>query len=132
MHGFYLRMPASVMPNILSATGPTSQWVADVAVWSDIGFLDWNVSPPEAGISQGATGSFTLVTKPSVPTGYSYAPAPFGPANWDWTDTSLDDTRRGWATGDTVLPVPVPEPASLLALSAGLVSAGALLRRRRR
>ncbi|MHB9037378.1 MAG: PEP-CTERM sorting domain-containing protein [Armatimonadota bacterium] len=131
VYRFSLCMPASVLPTITSAAGPTGQWAVVKSIWLDEAAFSWQLSYPESGISPGSSGSFTIVTKPGVPTDYNYTSKylPIGIANWVWTDTDSDDTRQIWAAGNTVLPVPVPEPSSLAALCVGLIPL--MLRRRR-
>lgn len=76
----------------------------------------------------GESVTLQLITSASVPTCYSYTPVGW-PANWKWF--CADGT--GGQAGDSVVPVPVPEPSSLLSLAGGVVgSIGAVVWGRQR
>jgi hypothetical protein len=124
---FGLYIPELVVPAITFLSGPTDQWQGSIygrpgLQW----YIIWFVNAPTPGVPPGTSGSFTLVTSPGVPTGYDYAPR--DNTNWLWTD--WDGIQVGGGVGNTILPVPVPEPSGLLALAGGLGAIG--LRRKRR
>ena len=79
--------------------------------------IDWIITVADAGIPPGGYGDFGLNTLPDTPTCYDYVLC--GDNNWDFHPTSGHN-------GNTVLPVPAPEPTSLASQSCLLpMAAGA-------
>jgi hypothetical protein len=129
VYSFGLDIPESVVPSIISLSGPTTQWRAGIhgrpgLQW----YIIWFVNNPTPGIQPGSSGCFTLVTSPGIPTSYDYAPQ--NNTNWAWSD--WDGVQVGGNVGNTILPVPVPEPSSILALIGGITGLGGFALKRRR
>lgn len=123
IYSFSLWMPKYGALSVINFACSKSNWsTGGPSVRGDIGV--WGIgSATGQGILPGEQVTFTLVTPASVPTSDTYKP-PFDvyPSNWQW----------GSNFGPSLLPVPVPEPSSILALAGGIVGLGGLVLRRRR
>jgi len=119
---FSLWMPAYGATSVTSFTCSKPNWSTSLSIRGEVGV--WGIGAATgAGIVSGEQVTFTLVTPASVPTSYTYKP-PFDvyPSNWQW----------GVNFGSSLLPVPVPEPSSMVALGLAVSGFGATMVRRRR
>ena len=119
--------PAAAANAITSYSTSQEGWDAGLSrVTQTFACISWELVTEKhgVGIASGCSADFGFTTMAGVPTTYSYTFGDTG-TNWRWYDVCSN-------YGTTILPVPIPEPSSLLALSAGLVSAGAMRGRRRR
>jgi len=117
---FDVFMPESGARTVMSFTCPEPGW------WDTFSFRGdhsmWSViAPVNGGVASGESVIFTLTTPASVPTSYAFKPASY-PANWGWDSSKF---------GNSLLPVPVPEPSSVLGLAGGIAGLGGLVLRRR-
>ncbi|MBI2843604.1 MAG: PEP-CTERM sorting domain-containing protein [Armatimonadetes bacterium] len=127
---FFIYIPEAVVSMVTSLSGSTEGWEASIygrAGVADSWHVGWRATTAEYRLQPGGSGSFTLVTEPGVATSYDYAP--LNGSNWGWgyrDGTSKEDV------GNTTLPVPIPEPTSLLALGLTASGLGGVMMRRRR
>jgi len=123
---FQLWMPKYGATSVTSFTCSKPNWGASLSTRGDLGV--WSIGAAlSSGIVSGEHATLTLITPASVPTSYTYkSPFDVYPSNWQWgTYTQLE-------FGSQLLPVPVPEPSSILALAGGVAGLGGLALRRRR
>lgn len=118
---FYVMVPSNILSSITSLTEPDEQW--NIYKNTRMEMTEIAYRAKYAGIAHGDSAAFTISTLPGVPTSYNYLPV-FENTNWQWYTNSQHQ-------GNTVLPVPVPEPASLLALASGILGLGCFVRKRR-
>ena len=112
--------------SVIAFTSSKPAWFAHASLRGDVS--SWMISAiAGAQIQSGEQVTFTLTTPVDVPTADSYTP-PTYPSNWWWSGVLLEG---GFGTPN--VPVPIPEPSSLLVLTSGLAGvAGAVMRRRKR
>lgn len=127
----WISMPKIGASNVTTKTCSRTQWMI---------YTIWNPNSPDAicgttawdGINgkllAGQSITLSLKTAANVQTVYYYPPGRSGAGNWGY---GIPNSSQA---GLSLLPVPgdVPEPSSILALSAGLLPIGAILRRKRK
>ena len=120
IHTFALYMPEAGARQVLDFSCSKAGWYSTRSFRGD--YSIWVMSAlAGAAILQAETAVFVLTTPVGVSTGWDFAPPDY-PSNWQWAATTVE-------FGPASLPVPIPEPCSLLALAAGLTRL--ILRRRR-
>jgi len=116
---FDVFMPESAARAVISFTCP------GVALWNDYSFRgDYSLWAVGVGIPPGASKTCILTTPASLPTSYTFRP-PVWLSNWGWDNFQTN-------MGNSLLPVPVPEPPSLPALVGGIAGLGGFVLRRKR
>jgi len=124
VYTFGVFMPEPAARAVVTFTCSKANWYdghsfrGEKSMWAMAAYSGAEVMP-------GETVVYTLTTPSDVATGFDYKPSSYA-SNWKWS------APIGTYFGTPDLPVPVPEPCSLLALCAGLVSAGAMRGRKRR
>lgn len=118
---FYVFMPESAARAVISFTCPGS--VVSNYHYFDDAYSVWAVG---VDLAPNESKTYVLSTPASVPSSYTFKP-PLCPGNWEWQSHGFN------ILGTSILPVPVPEPSSVLALVGGVAGlAGLVLRRRER
>ena len=121
---FAVFMPGKAARTITSSSTSEDGWsvlVREAAF--DMICWDWHGN---GVIGSGCSADFTFTTVAGIPTTNSYT-TPGSDSNWGYAYGVPGGGTVG--VGNSVLPVPVPEPGSLLSLAAGLTPF--MLRRRR-
>jgi hypothetical protein len=123
-YGFSIFMPKDGALAVTNAWCSREGWFVDRYVQGDYAY--WRCGVRYTYLLQGESLTLKLTTSADVPTSYNYTP-PNWSSNWRWFDWG-----GGPGFGNSVLPVPVPEPSSILALAGGIAGLGGLALRRRR
>ena len=127
---FELYMPASAAGTITSFDwSPDGWWGGITRVDQRMGYATacWQPISGEFVIPSGGSAEFSLTTRAGVPTTYNFTKPGYANTNWAWCSLQF-----GGVYGNTILPVPAPEPSSLLALFSGLAGVGFVRLRRRK
>jgi len=112
-------MPEPAARAVISFTCP------GVPLWNIYSFRgDFSMRGVVVDIAPGASRTCILTTPATLPTSYTFKP-PMWLSNWGWNSSHTN-------MGNSLLPVPVPEPSSLLALAGGIAGLGGLALRRKR
>ncbi len=112
-------MPAAGAQAVTDVWCSKPDWV--VRPYLDGDYSYWGIGTRNGYLLPGESVVLKLTTNADVPTANNYVPSGWL-SNYMWFDT-----EAGSVFGNSIVPVPVPEPSSLLALAGGI--GGLALRR---
>ena len=117
--GFGIHLTAAGA-KMVTRYGAPDGWSNIVRISGGFATISWSSTTP---LQYGESAAFSLWTPENASTAFSGSPYP---VNWGWYFKPV-----GTKDGDSFVPIPVPEPSSLLALSGGILGFGALRLRKR-
>lgn len=117
--GFRILLPATGAKMVTRYGAPVG-WTNSTRIAGTVAIIWWGSTTP---LQYGESAALSFWTAESTPTAYSWIRYPL---NWEWYFAP-----GGQQAGDSFVPIPVPEPSSLLALSGGILGFGALRLRKR-
>lgn len=123
--GFDVFMPTGGVLAVTQACVSREGWGVYAYARGDVGY--WRCRAGSSHLLPGESVTMKLTTKADVPTSYDYTPYDWS-SNWRWFVYWGGDP----GAGNSVVPVPVPEPSTFLALAGGIAGVAGFVRRRRR